>query len=600
MLEEFSRQALAKRKHSINDGIDFNIIDRWMGLCKNNHEKCRRDSEPWYPSRLLQLLPQGQKATLILSEDSPLTGPYITLSHRWGSQSYTKLMASTMKQLQSSIEVASLPQAFQDTMRIANHLGVSYIWIDALCIIQDRENPSDWMRESHDMDKIYSRALLNVSATMSRDGSESLFKERSLGPFLPSAIELDVDGRLQMYYVLDGNLWDDEIDNAPLNDRGWVYQERFLAHRIVHFGERQVAWECRELNAMEMFPEGLPRALDLSPINKSRVAEMMEIWNPQIQDQKQQSPSARSPELEFVKLWQNLVTQYTKCKLTYPSDKLVAFEGVANRMAEARIGDRYIVGMWEIGMEYNLAWWRSFEDREAFPLSETSYRAPSWSWASVDGEIMFPSTLGGIRAHFVDVLEFPAPAPAESVTDHGGRGRTYQAESQSLRIRGHCLRLDVQLANDDIVSFEVAGCCFLEAGATERGSSIHLEMLALQELSDLARRGRLFLLPLFATSYFLYGIVIEKIRGRCSHRRLGAVEIPIKMEPVPEEVLSEESSDATLASPGRSRSEAWAMIGPSKTTEMGHRFIEEWSMAAVRLIHYLQAPRRDRRAININ
>lgn len=293
----------------------------------------------------------------------------MTLSHRWGHQSYTKLKTSTMVQLQHSIDVASLPQIFQDTIKIAYHLGIKYLWIDALCIIQDEDDCSDWENESQNMDKIYSCAFLNVSATMSLDGSESHFKERSWGPFLHSEIELEVNGLFQKHYIVDEDIWYDEITNAPLNKRGWVFQERFLARRVLHFGERHMGWECRELDVLEMFPERLPQASITSSMSKSNIASMMATLTQQ---------SDQPPDLEFVRLWQNLVTEYSKCRLTYSKDKLIAVAGVANYMMKART-DRYATGMWGKGMVYDLAWWRLTEDREAFPVSETSLRAPSWS-----------------------------------------------------------------------------------------------------------------------------------------------------------------------------------------------------------------------------
>src|SRR4051812_11502090 len=91
------------------------------------------------------------------------------------------------------------------------------LWIDAFCIFQDQDYHSDRENEVHNMDKIYSCAFLNVSATISFDGSECLFKQRSWGSFLPSEIELEVNGLFQKCYVLDGNIWYDEIIDAPLS-----------------------------------------------------------------------------------------------------------------------------------------------------------------------------------------------------------------------------------------------------------------------------------------------------------------------------------------------------------------------------------------------
>jgi hypothetical protein len=477
-----------------------------------------------------------------------------------------------MVQLQHAIDVASLPQIFQDTIKIAYHLGMKYLWIDALCIIQDEDYHLDWKNESQNMDKIYSCAFLNVSATMSLDGSESLFKERSWGLFLHSEIELEVNGLFQKYYVLDGDIWHNEITNAPLNKRGWVFQERFLARRVLHFGERHVGWECRELDALEMFPEGLPRASAMSAMSKSEVASVMATLTQQ---------SDQTPNLEFVDLWQNLVTEYSKCKLTYSKDKLIAFAGVAKFMMKTTT-DHYAAGMWGKSMIYDLAWWRSREDCEAFPISETSLRAPSWSWASVDGEIIFPSIFGGVSYHFIDILE-----PSEPITNE----RCAFATRESIRIKGHCLLLSIECSNEEIVGLKVAGFRF-PVGGGGRDCTIDLE-ISEEELLELVQRGKALLLPLFATSYFLYGIVLTKIRGICAHRRLGAIEIPIMEHDVPKEMGEEGHQNSR---PGRSQLGAWVRMQSTGQPNLMNKF---WSMAAVNLLHYLLKPLRSRRIISI-
>jgi hypothetical protein len=475
-----------------------------------------------------------------------------------------------MVQLQYVIDIASLPQIFQDTIKIADHLGMEYLWIDALCIIQ--HDDSDWENESQNMDKIYSCAFLNVSATMSFDGSESLFKERSWDSFVHPEIELKVNGLFQQYYVLDGDIWDDEITGAPLNQRGWVFQERFLARRVLHFGERHMGWECRELDALEMFPEGLPQASSTGSMSKSKVASTMATLTPQ---------SGQTSDLKFVELWQNLVKDYSKCKLTYPKDKLIAFAGVAKFMMKART-DGYAAGMWEKGSVYDLAWWRLSEDREAFPVSETSGRAPSWSWASVDGEITFPSTFGGVQAHFIDILELSEPIANESCAI---------TTRESIKTKGHCLPMSIECSNEEIVAFKVAGFRF-PAGDGVRDSSIDLE-ISNEELLELVQRGKLLFLPLFATSYFLYGIVLTKIRGIGAHCRLGAVEIPVMVEDVTKEMGEEGDHNSR---PGRSQLGAWVREQSTGQSVPANKF---WSIAAVDLVHYLLKPQRVRRIIDI-
>lgn len=307
-------------------------------------------------------------------------------------------------------------------------------------------------------------------------------------------------------------------------------------------------------------------------MGKSKVANMMATLTQQ---------SDQTLDLKFVDLWQNLVTEYLKCKLTYSKDKLIAFAGVAKCMMKTRT-DHYAAGMWGKGMVYDLAWWRLSEDREAFPISETSLRAPSWSWASVDGEITFPSTFGGVQGHFIDILESSEPIMNESCAF---------VTRESIRTKGHCLLLSIKCSNEGIVGFKVAGFRFPVSGGA-RGSSIDLE-ISKEELLELVQRGKVLFLPLFAMSYFLYGIVLTKIRGICAHCWLGAVQIPIMVNDVPEEMGEEGDQNSR---PGRSQLGGWVR---EQLTGQSNPMNKFWSMAAVNLLHYLLKPPRVRRIIDI-
>ena len=144
----------------------------------------------------------------------------MSLSHRWGSQKFTKLKSTTITQLQNAIDVDTLPRVFQDAIKIARFLGLKYIWIDAICIRQDLNDLLDWELESLNMGKVYSHAILNVSATLSHNGSESLFDQQPQNHILLSEIELEYKGLPQTYFMFDGEIWKDEIEDVPLNHRG--------------------------------------------------------------------------------------------------------------------------------------------------------------------------------------------------------------------------------------------------------------------------------------------------------------------------------------------------------------------------------------------
>jgi hypothetical protein len=89
-------------------------------------------------------------------------------------------------------------------------------------------------REAPKMREIYSNPLLNLSATGALDSSSSLFFDRDTENLLPSHINIEIDSKMQQCQLFDGNMWRDEITSASLNLRGWVFQERILARRVLH------------------------------------------------------------------------------------------------------------------------------------------------------------------------------------------------------------------------------------------------------------------------------------------------------------------------------------------------------------------------------
>jgi Heterokaryon incompatibility protein (HET) len=552
-------------------GVDFDLIKTWIDRCTKDHKKCRVDTEVWYPSRLLHLDRHTRIVKLILTKHKLLKGHYMTLSHRWGPTSYVQLESSTMAQLQKNVDVAGLPKVFQDTIALAYYLGIQYLWIDALCIKQGPSGRSDWEIESRNMGKIYSNAFINVSATLSSDGSESLLHERACGPIIPSEIEFDVNGKIQKYYALDGDLWFDEIGNAPLSKRGWVFQERFLARRVLHFGERQLGWECRELDALEIFPAGLPQCLAHSQMIKEYIYDEL-------------ATLTREPDKTlgkgFVDQWHNLVSEYSKSELTFGTDKVVAFAGVAECMMRYRT-DPYTAGMWQDTLVYDLAWWRSAYDRTTMPIGATHSRAPSWSWACVDGEIRWPNTMGGIRHKFTDVLEF----------SKSGLNEDTLAEPKSIRTEAVCLPLGVHFSSGNVASIEVAGFCFPVEDVSDGGSYISLEGSD-REIRLLVRQGKVSLLVLFASKYFLYGAVLAETRGVGAYRRLGTVQLQLMRESVAQDTESTRRSKRSGIS--WPKQESWILDRrPEQPDQIGvNEFF--WNENTVKLMYYVRDKQRPR------
>ncbi|KAH8707291.1 hypothetical protein HC256_010568 [Beauveria bassiana] len=298
--------------------------------------------------------------------------PYITLSHCWGVTDSLKLTTENYGQLLNGISMSLLPKLYQDVVHIAHQLNVRYLWIDALCIIQQGDQLADWQREVALMRDVYSNSFCNISAANVPDSHHSMFRSRDPEALHPDVVYLSVNGLNTTYLVSDIRLWDTDVSRAVVNTRAWVLQERLLAPRIVHFGASQVFWECREKDAAEVYPDGLP--VDIFPAHK----RLKDLTSDRGEDE-------QGCKLWAYQSWIRIVQIYSACALTFPSDKLVAISGIA-AMMEAVLCDEYIAGMWRRHLEKELLWSR-VDMQSAIPAQPQTYRAPSWSWAAVDGEI---------------------------------------------------------------------------------------------------------------------------------------------------------------------------------------------------------------------
>jgi hypothetical protein len=259
----------------------------------------------------------------------------------------------------------------QDVIFVSLELGIHYIWIDLLCIFQDKDDIADWQHESTLMNQVYSNTFCNISAGDANGCLEWLFNHRDANNVLPHVMELKVgehDEQTQLFRIYDLAYWQRSISGALVNKRGWVLQERFLSPRILQFDKRQVLWECLEKCATETCPKRIPsHLLGMGHgIFKSLV-----------------DPTS---QVEVRHVWTCLVQEYTACDLTVPSDKLVAISGIAKHIA-ALLQDQYVAGMWRTCLEGELLWQAKNHHFSGATSRPTEYRAPSWSWASIDGPV---------------------------------------------------------------------------------------------------------------------------------------------------------------------------------------------------------------------
>jgi hypothetical protein len=229
------------------------MVTRWVQHCAKTHTKCNRTAhEKLLPTRILDVgTADDPHLKLHISNKASSSSQYVTLSHcwgSWGSIEIKKLTTANLLSLTMGIDILELPKTFQDAIAVARHLGVQFLWIDSLCILQD--SGDDWAAESAKMGDVYRNSFCNISATAAVDSRTGCFLERD--PLLAQICMVrinpssDLASNSKVYELAPPRLWDSQVTRAPLNHRAWVVQERIFAPRIIHFCRNQLFWECHE------------------------------------------------------------------------------------------------------------------------------------------------------------------------------------------------------------------------------------------------------------------------------------------------------------------------------------------------------------------
>lgn len=297
--------------------------------------------------------------------------PYATMSHCWGVHPIDVLTPINLPDLQKGRSTVEFAPSFRDCFTALRHLDISYVWIDTFCILQggSEESRRDWAIESLLMEKVYTCSVLNIGAAHGVDSRAGCFRERNMTDHLPQSQPISWPqlrtGTFTLYR--SGEIPRDIFNRHHLFSRAWVLQEMILSPRLLHYGAEQIWWQCRHTALMS--EDGLTGPHSETSSHTS-------------------APTLRPGVLDIDKdrlymLWYRLLEKYTSCGLSHPNeDKTRAIEGIANRIAKTT-NDQYIEGCFWDQLPASICW-ATYKGTPS-PV----YRAPSWSWASMDGPLFF-------------------------------------------------------------------------------------------------------------------------------------------------------------------------------------------------------------------
>lgn len=328
----------------------YDIGRRWLRECLENHEHCPKNVDNLLPTRVIDIGNACQDPTLYIP--TPGTrGKYAALSYCWGTDQAVTLTGERLHEQRSRVTfpLRTLPRTLRDAIVVTGQLGFRYIWIDALCIVQDSIGGQDWESESANMDNIYGNASITIAAAAACSTTEGIFS-------FPRDLRLSTCSI--PYQLLGGQSGTVLVDAYPtvdstqesLDTRAWALQEALISRRVLRYGSNQMSWKCNMLGENANGPLNI-----IAPRDKHEA-------------------------------WTSTVVDYTARSLTYNSDRLAALAGYAKLLALRRPYDEYIAGMWKSELLEQLVWYRkSKSDLEPRP----HIYAPSWSWVSIDSAVSF-------------------------------------------------------------------------------------------------------------------------------------------------------------------------------------------------------------------
>ncbi|KAI9148350.1 hypothetical protein HJFPF1_12181 [Paramyrothecium foliicola] len=375
--EDMRKWGLSKERFIRGLYFPSRIVD--LGTAEEQQE-CLSSGNHASPRLKLISLRDGEPC--MLPNNEPWIA-YAALSHRWGES--TKACVTTQANLAARLEgfeFSQLCQTFKDAIMVTREMGIRYIWIDSLCIVQDSKE--DWENESQIMGDVYLHAIVTLAAHSFGEANAHGYLQGNSSDIDGGAGFLDgalaAEGELPVLlghldeaqgptyvYAQRRRMFEVDISNSQLSSRGWILQERLLSPRLVHFFHSQLYYESRYFNIV--------RAEDRTPalLDPDKLREFVT---------KQENKEGSTP---FE--WFKIVERFSACQLTQSSDKLIALAGLAKQFQRTS-KQEYVAGIWADRAIKGLMWIAKGE-----PLIRRRGRAPSWSWASVDGHIKYPSIL---------------------------------------------------------------------------------------------------------------------------------------------------------------------------------------------------------------
>jgi hypothetical protein len=346
---------------------------KWMNTAIRTCEKHEHglSADSFIPERLVEV--GGQNPRVVLRSDLDVGTPkYAALSYCWGStldaQAQLKTTKASLPERLVAINSCHLTAAVRDAVCVTKLLSLNYLWVDALCILQD--SSFDWQHQCTDMAKIYGNAHVTLRAAASMSCRQGFLAQRGRRLIVPYGTNSWLGKRgsflLQFKYVgLKGDYnfstFKGDYNLCNLKNRGWAFQENVLSTRVLLFGHANVHFIC----------EHMYQSRGVDYINNGP-------YDLRVSEQK-------LGEWDLYDAWDDILASYgcyTRSSFTKPEDLLPALSGLA-ALFNKYLQDDYLAGHWRKDLPRSLAWECPSEISKSDLFRELQasnpYLIPSWS-----------------------------------------------------------------------------------------------------------------------------------------------------------------------------------------------------------------------------
>ncbi|KAK4207111.1 heterokaryon incompatibility protein-domain-containing protein [Rhypophila decipiens] len=361
----------------------------WLQACEKHHTSCAT-SGAFQPTRLIDLRdPRHPRLAIHSSSIKPV--PYIALSYVWGPKQEYVLTQASLDTMQTGLDLTRLPRTLLDAIEATYQLAFEYLWIDALCIIQD--SAEDKAQELPRMADTYRESSLCIVVGSAAAAGDGFLKPPPPPRFFVDPFEMKVGDLDEPLALTFGYRAPYRASADPISSRAWTLQERVLSRRLLIFASSGVMWMCPETfdNPSGAPDAGPPYQTSLSSVYTEAAKSDGNSDEDGIEGEHEGMADTEVRASEIRETWMSIRADYTEMDLSYCADKLPAISAIAAEMAK-QTGWTYLAGMWQENLFSELHW-RSTRQIPSHDQTlgilkpekarNIGYLAPSWSWASV-------------------------------------------------------------------------------------------------------------------------------------------------------------------------------------------------------------------------